>query len=118
MPVLRIDNYIDDYRLRAQSQDIHDLAGRPNKNATTEFVNRQILAAIELNRVDVLVDIGCGAACLMKIAGGGGRLGMHRNREYSRREGEIRICAAQSALHREYSAKAAFTFQQRIEDRL
>jgi hypothetical protein len=70
MPVLRIDNYFDDYRLRAQTQDIHDLAGRPHKNATTEFVNRQILAAIEPNQLDVLVDIGCGDATLMQMAEG------------------------------------------------
>ena len=109
MPVLRIDNYLDDYRLRAQSNDIHELAGRPNKNATTEFVNQQILAAIEPNQFDVLVDVGCGDATLMKMAGGGADRGMHRNREYRGREGEIRVCPAQSALHREYSAKAAFT---------
>ncbi|MGA2353959.1 MAG: class I SAM-dependent methyltransferase [Terriglobales bacterium] len=70
MPVLRIDNYLDDYRLRAQSNDIHELAGRPNKNATTEFVNTQILAAIEPNPFDVLVDVGCGDATLMKMAEG------------------------------------------------
>jgi SAM-dependent methyltransferase len=70
MPVLRVNNYLDDYRLRAQSKDIHELAGRPNKNATTEFVNRQILDAIEPSPVDVLVDIGCGDASLMKMADG------------------------------------------------
>jgi hypothetical protein len=70
MPVLRIDNYIDAYRLKAQSQDIHELAGRQNKNATTEFVNRQIVAAIEPNQFDVLVDVGCGDATLMKMAEG------------------------------------------------
>lgn len=70
MPVLRIDNYHDDFRLRAQTKDIHDLAGRPNKNATTKFVNRQILAAIEPSQLDVLVDIGCGDATLMQMAQG------------------------------------------------
>ncbi|MFZ0560765.1 MAG: class I SAM-dependent methyltransferase [Terriglobales bacterium] len=70
MPVVRIDNYIDDYRLRAQSRDIHEMAGRPNKNASTDFVNQQILAAIGLNQFDVLVDVGCGDATLMKMVGG------------------------------------------------
>lgn len=70
MPVLRIDNYLDDYRLRAQSTDIDELAGRPSKKATTEYVNRKILAAISPSQEDVLVDIGCGDATLMKMAEG------------------------------------------------
>ncbi len=70
MPVLRIDNYLDDYRLRAQAKDIDELAGRPNKRSTTEYVNQQILAAIDLSQSDVLVDIGCGDATLMKMAEG------------------------------------------------
>lgn len=70
MPVLRIDNYLDDYRLRAQSKDIDELAGRPSKKATTEYVNQQMLAAIDLSQSDVLVDVGCGDATLMKMAEG------------------------------------------------
>ena len=36
MPVLRIDNFIDDYRLRAASKDLHELAARPNSTALTD----------------------------------------------------------------------------------
>lgn len=70
MPVLRVNNYLDAYRLRAHSRDIHELAGRPNKNAMTKFVNRQILDAIKLSLADILVEIGSGDAPLMKMANG------------------------------------------------
>ena len=70
MPVVRIDNYRDAYRIRAGSEDVHELAGRPNKNAITEAVNRRILEALELTPEDVLVDIGCGDASLLRMAGG------------------------------------------------
>ncbi len=70
MPVLRIDNYIDDYRLRASCEDLHELAARPNRKAVTEFVNRRILKALDLASDDVLVDIGCGDASLLRMADG------------------------------------------------
>ncbi len=70
MPVLRIDNYIDAYRLRAGREDLHELAARPNKKGVTEFVNRRILEGLELAPDDVLVDIGCGDASLMRMAEG------------------------------------------------
>jgi SAM-dependent methyltransferase len=70
MPVFRINNYLDAYRLRAQCEDIHELAARPNKRAVTQFVNRQILEAIQPGPDDVLVDIGCGDATLLKTAYG------------------------------------------------
>lgn len=70
MSVLRVDNNIDAYRLRAQSEDIHELAARPGKQAVTEFVNRHILDTIQLAPHDVLVDIGCGDASLLMMASG------------------------------------------------
>ncbi len=70
MPVVRINNYVDAYRIRAGSEDLHDLAARPNKKAVTEFVNRRILEALHLAPDDVLVDIGCGDASLLRMAEG------------------------------------------------
>jgi len=72
MPILRINNYVDAYRLRAQSKDIHELAARPDKKPLTEFVNRQILDAIQPGPDDFLVDIGCGDASLLRMAGARG----------------------------------------------
>jgi hypothetical protein len=46
MPVLRINTYLDAYRLRAQCEDIHELAARPQKEAVTKFVSRQMLEAL------------------------------------------------------------------------
>jgi hypothetical protein len=70
MPVLRINNYIDAYRIRAACEDLHELAARPNKKAVTEFVNRRILEALRLTPEDILVDIGCGDASLLRMAEG------------------------------------------------
>lgn len=70
MPVFRVNNYVDAYRLRAQCEDIHELAARPNKRAVTEFVSRQLLEALQPGPDDVLVDIGCGDATLLKMAYG------------------------------------------------
>lgn len=70
MPVLCIDNYDDAYRIRAACDDIHELAARPNKKPLTEFVNRRILNALELAPDDVLVDVGCGDASLLRMAEG------------------------------------------------
>lgn len=66
MAVLRVNNYIDAYRLRAQAYDIHEMAARPDKKPLTEFVNRQILEAIQPGPDDCLVDIGCGDASLLR----------------------------------------------------
>jgi hypothetical protein len=70
MPVLRINNYVDAYRIRASSEDLHELAARPNRKAVTEFVNRRILEALDVATDDVLVDIGCGDASLLRMASG------------------------------------------------
>lgn len=69
MAVVRIADYVEGYRLRALSPDIHRLTGR-NSVAGTEFVSSQILAALNLSPSDVLVDIGCGDGCLLKLAEG------------------------------------------------
>ncbi len=68
MSVIRVDNYLDAYRLRSQSGDLHEMAARPGKKAVTEFVNQQILDAIQPAEYDVLVDIGCGDATLLTMA--------------------------------------------------
>ncbi len=70
MPVMRVRSYVDAYRLRAQSVDLHELAARPNKKSLTEFVNRQILDALQVTPNDILVDIGCGDASLLRMANG------------------------------------------------
>ena len=68
MPVIRVNNYIDAYRVRSQAKDIHELAGRPDKQALTEFVNRSILNEIQPGPDDILVDIGCGDGTLLRMA--------------------------------------------------
>ena len=69
MAVIKITNYIEGYRLRPLSPDIHRLTAR-NSVAGTEFVSSQILAGIGLSAEDALVDIGCGDGCLLMLAEG------------------------------------------------
>ncbi len=70
MPVIRIDNYVDDFRVRAHSNDLHELAARPGKKHVTEFVNQRILETIQTGASDVLVDVGCGDGSLVRMAHG------------------------------------------------
>jgi len=67
MPIIRVDNYLDAYRLRAHSDDPHDLAARPDKKEVTEFVNRRILEALQPGSDDFVVDIGCGEGSLLRM---------------------------------------------------
>lgn len=70
MPVFRINNYIDGYRIKAKSADVHEISGRPGKNALTEFVNRRILDTLQPRQDDILVDVGCGDASLLRMIDG------------------------------------------------
>jgi SAM-dependent methyltransferase len=70
MPVVRIDNYLDAYRLRGQAGDPHIMAARGDRKDLTEFVNRRILDAIKIVPEDILLDIGCGDGCLLNMAAG------------------------------------------------
>lgn len=70
MPVVRLDNYLDAYRLRGQAADPHIMAARGDRKDLTEFVNRRILDAIQIAPEDILLDIGCGDGCLLNMAAG------------------------------------------------
>lgn len=86
MPIIRAHDYVDAYRIRAQSPDIHELAGRPGKEALTEFVNSQIREHLTLNPTDIFVDIGCGDGRLLrKAAGVSSRVGITSSKEESER---------------------------------
>ncbi len=68
MSVIRVDNFIDAYRIRAHAPDIHAMAAR--RKEATEFVSECVLQALELEATDTLVDIGCGDGCLLRMAEG------------------------------------------------
>jgi SAM-dependent methyltransferase len=70
MPVIRVDNYVDAYRSRSQSKDLHELAARPDKKAVTEFVNQRILELLQPSADDLVVDIGCGDGALLRMISG------------------------------------------------
>jgi SAM-dependent methyltransferase len=69
LPILKIADYVEFYRHLAASSDIHPLSGRGDDLAATEFASSRILEALELAPDDVLLDIGCGDGCLLKMAG-------------------------------------------------
>src|SRR3954453_14645597 len=68
MPIIRLNNYVDVYKLRSHSSDLHSLAVRDGRQAVTKFVNSQILERVAAKPDDVLVDVGCGDGCLLKKA--------------------------------------------------
>ena len=68
MPIVKCDNFIDVYRHKAGSKDINDLSGRTGRPDLTQFVSRQIVAELHLEKTDVLVDIGCGDGTLLRLA--------------------------------------------------
>lgn len=68
MSVIRVDNFIDAYRLRAQGEDVHAMAARRKEG--TEFISEYILNELQLEPSGTLVDIGCGDGCLLRLAAG------------------------------------------------
>jgi SAM-dependent methyltransferase len=71
MTIHRAPNYQEEYRIRARSNDAHQLTGR-TRPSLTEFVNDQITGKVELKPGSVVVDIGCGnGAFLQKAANKG-----------------------------------------------
>ncbi|HEV2397420.1 MAG TPA: class I SAM-dependent methyltransferase [Candidatus Sulfotelmatobacter sp.] len=85
MPILRLESHLDGYKLRAQAEDLHEMAARPNKKPLTEFVNRQILNALQPDSNDFLVDIGCGDATLQRMASATRSVGIVASQEEQQR---------------------------------
>src|SRR5437016_11818434 len=70
MPIVRLRDHVEDYRLKALSPEMHQMAGRGDKEALTEFTNKSILSQMGFGPDDVLVDIGCGDGLLLSMASG------------------------------------------------
>ncbi len=70
MPVVRIHNYVDLYRAYAKSTNVHRLDGRGDDRVGTEYLNSRILESLQPTKDDVLLDIGCGDGCLLRLAEG------------------------------------------------
>jgi len=69
MAVVKVSDYVEAYRLRALSPDIHRLTAR-NSVAQTEFALSQIIERMNLSPADILMDIGCGDGSLLRMAEG------------------------------------------------
>lgn len=59
MPIFKAKNYLDVYRVRAASDDLHQMSGRHDKRITA-FCNQQMEREMAPSKDDVVVDIGCG----------------------------------------------------------
>jgi len=68
MPIVKVDSYVEGYRLRSHAPELHTLAARDGRENVTDFVNGRILQQIDPQPAEVLVDIGCGDGCLLRKA--------------------------------------------------
>ena len=66
MTIHRPVDYVEVYRLKAGAADLHEMSGRTGRPDLTAFVNERILERLELRPGDVLVDVGCGDASLLR----------------------------------------------------
>ncbi len=67
MVIFKAKNRIDEYKLKALSNDINELSGRTGREDLTAFVNEKILEKIKDGK-GRFVDLGCGDAILLKLA--------------------------------------------------
>jgi SAM-dependent methyltransferase len=76
MPIHRVDNFIDAYRVRAAAPDLHALSGRGTQHHLTAYVNAEICRHLRFEAGDVVVDVGCGDGSLLASISGGIRQGI------------------------------------------
>jgi hypothetical protein len=65
MPILRAGSVLDAYRIRASMPSVHALTGRPDPSFTKMVVGK-ILAVVQPQPSDILLDVGCGDGSLMR----------------------------------------------------
>src|SRR5262245_31638696 len=68
MPIIKVNDYIEEYRARALSSDINEITGRTGRRDLTDFVTSNIVAKLEISPAATLVDIGCGDGSVLKKA--------------------------------------------------
>jgi precorrin-6B methylase 2 len=85
MVLVRVTDPIDHYRSLAREGDIQALSGHGLGQSVIEFVNSQIVTALELKPEDVLLDIGCGDGSLLKSCQVKRRIGIVPTEEESQR---------------------------------
>jgi SAM-dependent methyltransferase len=66
MTLLRAKDFIEVYRLKSRAMDIHELSGRSGNPEQTQRVTDHIISKLELQKTDVVVDIGCGDGSLLR----------------------------------------------------
>lgn len=66
MSVIKCKTHIDVYKERANSCGLESLSGR-GEVEVTNFVNKNIINKLNFHKNDVVCDIGCGDASLLKI---------------------------------------------------
>jgi ubiquinone/menaquinone biosynthesis C-methylase UbiE len=63
--VLRTKDAVATYAALAKGPDLHQLSGRANHRALTQFINGEIEAGLELDPTVRLIDVGCGDGTLL-----------------------------------------------------
>lgn len=63
--IRKVDNHVELYRNLASAEDINHLTGRVGRADLTEYITKNIVAALDLQPRTRLVDIGCGDGRLL-----------------------------------------------------
>jgi ubiquinone/menaquinone biosynthesis C-methylase UbiE len=65
MRIVRVDNYLDEYRYRSRLPDPRAMAGRPG--ASTDFLNARIRDALSWPTDGSVLDVGCGDGSFLAL---------------------------------------------------
>lgn len=68
MTIYRAKTFLDIYRFKAKSGNVHELSGRTGRPDLTEFILERLANRLIFQREDRVVDIGCGNALLLRKA--------------------------------------------------
>jgi SAM-dependent methyltransferase len=68
MGIVRTADFVECYRYAALTGNVQTLAGRGDDIIGTQYVNTRILSMVGPRNDDVLLDIGCGDGCLLRMA--------------------------------------------------
>jgi len=71
MTIIKAADYIEEYRARALASDVNELTGRTGRPDLTNFIASNIVVRLAMKLGEVLVDIGCGDASVLRKASQG-----------------------------------------------
>jgi len=72
MPIVKVTDYLSEYRTRARARDINEMTGRTGRPDLTDWVTDRIVGRLPLQPAGVVVDVGCGDGTLLRKCADGG----------------------------------------------